>query len=916
MAHDIKSPGVSINTTVQTSYTAITESSVAAAVGFTEKGPVGVPTKILSKDDYYNTFGRNLEDDYYMGMFANKFLNYSTSYFTRIAKSTDYEAVTGTVAAGLDFTAISDPVFWVKLENFPEPNNGVYRVTWSAGSTYSTVDDLIDAINTAFGTVTLSDGSTLLSAYLTASEDSDNVGYIVISSDVSTNIKITIFADQDSAANVAKTTGVGNIGIADASYSADTNSIAYSYIRVPIDEVAATNASITADAAMTTSDLNQISAFNKINIKVNGDTTNPYKLYEDVSIVPATGAPATWPVLEAAAVPVAPAASDDYSITLAGFYHFMSGDVTGDVNTSHTITLDGGYTHSTVANLVSALNTACAAVAINANSLDDYVKFEVYETDKVRVIEGDGLRKNYGSQCSVTIADGVSGEITDLGYVITTNDSASGTDTSYTAAGVASKISSGATGATSTSSTEIVSIASSLVGGTSFIEVLTATTATDDALAILHFTTGDSDTGSNASNSGVINFVSKEPGTWGDDIKVRTYTSTNPITAATEYNLEVYFNDYSVEVFKNIDWVTTTSSQYITTLLANSDYITVDFGETIQYPNTDTDSGVSIVCPSSGGTNPTYWELDDGNNGIPTDSSELDALAVNALDDYTDLEQYVVDFLLAPGFTGASVVAKLQSVAEARGDVIAVPDPPSFLDWDDVYAWHNGAYDMGGGVTSAQLSSSYVAAVWDWQKDYDADNAQYVDLPPSIYSVVTMAKTQKNSRLWEAPAGPTNGLLDSISSYSKPTRAQREILYNDTDPACVNPIIQHPTKGIMIYGQKTCQRTNKPTNRINVRRLVNYVKRNIEIIGDTYIFRLNNTSTWDALSRDLRKFLGNIESAGGISSYDVICDSNTNSGYVEQGIIYAKVAITPVTVAERIFIDLTVNSAGSSTSET
>lgn len=118
MAHDIKSPGVSVQVIDQTAFAAATAGTVAAAVGFAEKGPIDEPTLILSKEEFSNTFGGPISDNYYLGMFADKFLDYSVGYFTRIAKAADYEAIVGTVAPALDFSAIPSPEFFVELSGF------------------------------------------------------------------------------------------------------------------------------------------------------------------------------------------------------------------------------------------------------------------------------------------------------------------------------------------------------------------------------------------------------------------------------------------------------------------------------------------------------------------------------------------------------------------------------------------------------------------------------------------------------------------------------------------------------------------------------------------------------------------------------------------------------------------------------
>jgi phage tail sheath protein FI len=95
-------------------------------------------------------------------------------------------------------------------------------------------------------------------------------------------------------------------------------------------------------------------------------------------------------------------------------------------------------------------------------------------------------------------------------------------------------------------------------------------------------------------------------------------------------------------------------------------------------------------------------------------------------------------------------------------------------------------------------------------------------------------------------------------------------------------------------------------------RLVNYVKRNVKKIADQYLFRLTNPTTWAAISRDLNNFLNNVQTRGGISAKSVQFDATTNTpAYQDANIMYGRISITPVHVAERIFIDLTIDNTGS-----
>lgn len=913
MAHDLRSPGVSVQVIDQSQFATAAQGTLAGAVGFAAKGPVGEPTLILSKEEFLDTFGEPISDNYYLGMFADKFLDFSTGYFTRVAKENDYEQVCGTEAPALNFTGYSDPAFWVELSDFPDPNNGLYRVSISSDD-YADVDALIDELNSQFGNVTLNDGSTTLDNYLTAELDETET-YICFTADLYRNVRITVRADweagdppTEATDNIAKTTGDGYLGIEADSSSEDTIGFTYAFVKVPVNETEATNASISSSSTITQDQLNQISATPFVDIAVDGSDSEPFKIYQDVDITPTTGDPATFPQLEASSTPDLTTAVDgDYDITLDGFYDILTGDT---VNDTFTFTI-GGAPYADINALITELNSALSGVSVGASSLEDYIQFADNGDGELTTVRGlDTSLHNYGSQVEVTLENNT-GDMVELGYD-SSPQSATGDDATWTLEGVAEAIDAAAPEFSASASSDILTISSDRLGGTSFIRINDATTTDENGISLLNMNDGDEETGSDSSNDGVVNFVAKEAGSAGNELKVRTYETTNQVTSDTIYNLEVYVGNDSVEAFTNINWTDDTADNFIKKKLEDSDYITVDFGQTLQYPNTDTGDIPTSPVPNNDDTGmPEFWSLQNGDDGIPTDSDEIEALVINALDEYNNIEQYPIDILVAPGFSGAPVVQKLQDVGETRRDIIAIVDPPPFLSYIEAIDWHNGNYS-----SSTALTSSFVATAWGWQRDFDSYNEQFVDLPPSIYLAVAMARTQENFELWEAPAGAIRGVVNSISSYTKPSQPQREYLYNDIDPACINPIVSFPAQGTLIYGQKTCLKQNRATNRINVRRLVNHVKRNVERLAQAYLFELNTASTWANITRDLNSFLGNIQERGGLTTFEVIFDSTTNtSARIDAGIMYGKIFIQPTRVAERIFIDITIQRTGAATTE-
>ena len=107
-------------------------------------------------------------------------------------------------------------------------------------------------------------------------------------------------------------------------------------------------------------------------------------------------------------------------------------------------------------------------------------------------------------------------------------------------------------------------------------------------------------------------------------------------------------------------------------------------------------------------------------------------------------------------------------------------------------------------------------------------------VPPSVVALGTFSSSQRKSAVWFAPAGFTRGGLSEgsaglpvIGVRQRLTSADRDKLYD----ANVNPIASFPAEGVVVFGQKTLQVTASALDRINVRRLLIHVKKEISRIS-------------------------------------------------------------------------------------
>ena len=179
-----------------------------------------------------------------------------------------------------------------------------------------------------------------------------------------------------------------------------------------------------------------------------------------------------------------------------------------------------------------------------------------------------------------------------------------------------------------------------------------------------------------------------------------------------------------------------------------------------------------------------------------------------------------------------------------------------------------------------------------------------------------LASSEKKSELWFAPAGfnrggltdgaagiPITGVLTRLSSK------ERDTLYESN----INPIASFPSTGIVVFGQKTTQLRASALDRINVRRLVIFLKKQISILATQVLFDQNVQATWDRFKALINPFLTDVKTRLGITEYRLILDdSTTTPDLIDQNILYAKIMVKPARAIEYIAIDFVIASTGAS----
>ena len=290
-----------------------------------------------------------------------------------------------------------------------------------------------------------------------------------------------------------------------------------------------------------------------------------------------------------------------------------------------------------------------------------------------------------------------------------------------------------------------------------------------------------------------------------------------------------------------------------------------------------------------------------------------------AIDSVNDVDQVNIDMAAMPGVTDKDVTDYLLAMAEQRKDTLAIIDLANGYianteGTESFSARVGSSVNTINAVKDRNLNSSYGATYYPWVQINDNAKGARLWVPPSTVAMGVMASSAARSELWFAPAGFNRGGLNNSSAglnvvnvIEKLTATQRDNLYEVN----INPIASFPAEGIVVFGQKTLQATRSALDRINVRRLMIFLKKEIRLIANNILFDPNEQVTWNRFLNQVNPFLSSIKNRFGLSDYRVILDTSTTTpDMVDRNIMYAKILLKPTRAIEFIALDFVITRSG------
>lgn len=233
-------------------------------------------------------------------------------------------------------------------------------------------------------------------------------------------------------------------------------------------------------------------------------------------------------------------------------------------------------------------------------------------------------------------------------------------------------------------------------------------------------------------------------------------------------------------------------------------------------------------------------------------------------------------------------------------------------------AWgKNTAGALDNGDEGATSYDEYMAMYYP--SGYTNDNTgNKIVVPASHMMLRTIINSDAKSYPWFAPAGTRRGGVDNATSVGYinaegefKTTALPQGLRDVLDDVKINPIATLTGVGVLAYGQRTRARNASALDRINVARLVCYLRKQLDVLARPFLFEPNDAQTRREIKAAAESLMLELVGQRALYDYVVVCDETNNTpSRIDRSELYVDIAIEPVKAVEFIYIPLRLKNTG------
>jgi hypothetical protein len=255
-----------------------------------------------------------------------------------------------------------------------------------------------------------------------------------------------------------------------------------------------------------------------------------------------------------------------------------------------------------------------------------------------------------------------------------------------------------------------------------------------------------------------------------------------------------------------------------------------------------------------------------------TDGQLQTGFAIFANDELYDIS------LVAVGKASASVATYvINNVAEVRKDCVVFVSPQNISSGDVIIGTGSDAVNAVNAYRNLLPSTSYAVLDSGCKYQYDRYNDKYRWIPLNGDIAGLCARTDLTDDPWYSPGGYSRGQVKNVVKLAvNPGKTERDNLYKNG----VNPVVNFPGQGTVLFGDKTLQAKPSAFDRINVRRLFIVLEKAIATAAKYQLFEFNDSFTRAQFKNLVEPFLRDVQGRRGVTDFRVKCDDTNNTGEV------------------------------------
>lgn len=403
-------------------------------------------------------------------------------------------------------------------------------------------------------------------------------------------------------------------------------------------------------------------------------------------------------------------------------------------------------------------------------------------------------------------------------------------------------------------------------------------------------------------NGNVIQFVQ-----WTDTGSITPDTTKQPKTSAAQlpapiqtFGINVYDTSINASVAREsftVSFYDNTDSTGLETELEQrinpfSQYIQV----TSNIPNVTAIDG-NILPPMN---SVSQVSMSGGNSGDVPTAFDI----AGAWNTFADKQLYAVNILLNSGHSDPTVQLAMDTLAQSRGDCVALLDVPSTAQqFQQAINYRN---------LQLNLNSTYSALFNPDVLEADTINGKQQYVPFSGWAAALCARTDRVANPSFSIAGLNRGLVNVLKTRYTYDQGQMDSMFQ----AQVNYTQTFIGQGIALWEQQTLAAQFSALSWLSVRRIVNVIKTALYQFLLYSLQEPNDDFTGRQIVASCSDYLQSIQNARGISSFTVVSDASNNTAQdFNSGIRNVTVIIVPVIPIHIINLQVVVSKQGVSFQE-